>query len=76
MLNYRTETATWDGRAAEVAGGVMMRSVLRAETPETVTVLGPADELPNLLVRVRRACGEVLTVERSSLEPKREPPTR
>lgn len=66
-MSYRT-TATWDGRAAEVYGGVMTRSVL-AETPETVTVLGPADKLPNLLVRVRRAGGEVLTVERSSLEP-------
>lgn len=69
MLDYRQEAAIWDGHAAEVYGGVMMRSVVRIETPETVTVLGPADKLPNLLVRVRRASGEVLTVERSSLEP-------
>ncbi len=71
MLDYRTEAATWDGRAAEVYGGVK-ETVVRAEGPETVTVLGPADKLPDTHVRVRRTNGEELTVERSSLSPKRD----
>lgn len=67
MLDYRQETAIWDGHAAEVYGGVMMRSIVRTETPETVTILGPDSKLPHLLVRARRHNGEVVTVERSSL---------
>lgn len=66
MLHYRTEIAIWDGMAVEVWGGVMTRAVI-TETPETVTVLGLAVTLPHLLVRIRRAGDEIVTVERSSL---------